>query len=232
LTGVNHILSHAESPFITYGDKIKYPLLALIVSGGHTNLMLYKSKFVFEKLSSTRDDAAGEVMDKAAKYLGLGYPGGPVLDKLYSMGDPGRFKFTIPKMSDGSNDFSFSGYKTAIIRYAEKENVIEGTEKFYDLISSFLDSITEYLMGKIIIAAKKYNVNAITVSGGVSRNSLLREKVNAFSEKSGIPAFTPHPDYCTDNATMVAWLGYEKFICFPDENYFDLYIDAFPRNTF
>lgn len=232
VVGVNHILSHAESPFITSGDKIEYPLLSLVVSGGHTTLFYFKSKFDFEIISATRDDAAGEVMDKVAKFFNLGYPGGPVIDRLYPKGDPNRFRFTIPRMSDGSNDFSFSGYKTAVLRTASLEKIREESKDMYDLLSSFLDSLTEYMILKIGSALKDHEVRSITISGGVSRNSLLRKKIKIFSEKNRIPLFLPEPEFCTDNASMIAWFGYEQYTSFPGRDYRDEFLDAYARTDF
>jgi N6-L-threonylcarbamoyladenine synthase len=232
LIGVNHILSHAESPFITGGDDIEYPLLSLVVSGGHTTLFYFKTKFDFEIVSATRDDAAGEVMDKVAKFLGLGYPGGPILDKLYEKGDPERFQFTIPKMSDGSDDFSFSGYKTAVLRRAASEGITKENKDMYDLISSFLNSVTDYLILKIRSGLNKFEVKSITVAGGVSKNSLLRKKLGVFSKEKNIPLYLPDSKYCTDNASMVAWMGYERFKTFPENDYENLYLDAYARKDF
>jgi len=232
IIGVNHILSHAESPFITDLNNIKYPLLSLVVSGGHTTLFYFRTKFDFKIVSATRDDAAGEVMDKVAKFLGLGYPGGPILDKLYEKGDPERFQFTIPKMSDGSDDFSFSGYKTAVLRRAASEGINKKNKDMYDLISSFLNSVTDYLILKIRSGLDRFEVKSITVAGGVSKNSLLRKKLRVFSKEKQIPLYLPDSKYCTDNASMVAWMGYERFKTFPDNDYGNLYLDAYARKDF
>lgn len=232
LVGVNHIQAHAESPFITYGELIEYPLLSLVVSGGHTTLFYFRSKFEFEIVSSTRDDAAGEVMDKVAKFLNLGYPGGPVLDVMYEKGDPEKFRFTIPRMSDGSEDFSFSGYKTAVLRLARSKEIKVKNRDMYDLISSFMNSITDYLLLKVESGLKKFDVKNITVAGGVSKNTLLRKKLENFSSEKKIPVFLPDEKFCTDNASMIAWIGYEQFKNFPRRDYRNLYIDAYARSDF
>ncbi len=232
LVGVDHIQAHIESPFITYGKKINYPLIALVVSGGHTSIFHQKSKFESDVLTTTRDDAAGEVMDKVAKFIGLEYPGGPVLDRLYPEGDNTKFRFTTPKMSDGSGDFSFSGYKTAAIRFFENNNIKPGTKDYSDLISSFMNSITDYLILKLTETCKKFEPKSIIIAGGVSRNSLLREKALSNLENEKRKVFLPEGEHCTDNATMVAWLGYEKFIQFPEKNYFDKYINSYSRSKF
>jgi N6-L-threonylcarbamoyladenine synthase len=232
LIGIDHIRAHIESPFITYGEEIRYPLVALVVSGGHTTIFHQNSKFESEMFVTTRDDAAGEVMDKVAKFLGLGYPGGPILDRMYPEGDPEKFSFTIPRMSDGSGDFSFSGYKTAALRLFQKHTMKKGDRDFNDLVSSFMNAVTDYLVLKLGDAIHKYNPESIIVAGGVSRNSLLREKVMSGFEKNGRRVFLPEGRYCTDNAAMVAWLGYEQFTQFPGDAYHDRLINSYSRSGF
>jgi len=232
LVGVDHIQAHIESPFITYGDEIDYPLLAMVVSGGHTTIFHQSSKFDTRVFASTRDDAAGEVMDKVAKFLGLGYPGGPILDRLYPEGDNKRFSFTVPRMSDGSGDFSFSGYKAAALRLAEKEGAREGMPVFNDLISSFMEAITGYLIRKLREGIEACDPRSIIISGGVSRNSLLRKKAVSELAVGGRKIFLPEPRYCTDNAAMIGWLGYEKYSAYPDSDYFDQTINSYSRSRF
>jgi N6-L-threonylcarbamoyladenine synthase len=232
---VDHISAHIESAFIE-NPEIEYPLIALVVSGGHTTLFYQKSKFETEIISKTRDDAVGEIMDKTAKFFGLGYPGGPILDSMYKGGDPNRFKFTFPRMSDGSNDFSFSGYKTAVIRHRhyEAKEIQPDQQIFKDLISSFLHSVVGYLLEKTRAAVEEKKVRSLIVSGGVSRNSLLRETFNKEfnSPTSSVKLYIPSPRFCTDNAAMIAWLGYEKYQTFPHFNYFDPYLNAYSRALF
>ncbi|MEN8222167.1 MAG: tRNA (adenosine(37)-N6)-threonylcarbamoyltransferase complex transferase subunit TsaD [Acidobacteriota bacterium] len=232
LVGVDHIQAHIESPFITHGEKIKYPLIALVVSGGHTTIFHQTSKFDTEVYVTTRDDAAGEIMDKVAKFLNLGYPGGPILDKLYPEGNNSRYKFTIPRMSDGSGDFSFSGYKSAALRLVENNNIKEGNPEFNDLISSFMNGVTDYLIMKLKEGIEVFDPESIIIAGGVSRNSLLREKAVLQLKKEGRNIFLPEAQYCTDNAAMIAWIGYEKFIRFPESNYFDKSINSYSRSKF
>ncbi len=228
---VDHIDAHIESPFITNPD-IEYPLLALVVSGGHTSIFYQEDKFSSELIAKTRDDAIGEVMDKVAKFFGLGYPGGPIIDRNYPKGRPGSFEFTFPRMSDGSNDLSFSGYKTAAINYAKDGDLKLNTQPFYDLCSSFLDSIIQYLLKHVREALPTRQVKSLLIAGGVSRNARLREVFRKAFGQSEIELYLPEPQYCTDNGTMVAWLGYEKFIRFPDENYFDYSQNVYSRATF
>ena len=231
LVPVDHIYAHIESAFINNPD-IQYPLIALVVSGGHASIFFQKSKFETEVISKTRDDAVGEVMDKVAKFFNLGYPGGPVIDRIYKDGNKNTFKFTFPRMSDGSNDFSFSGYKTAVLRHAKNQNIKTGTQDFKDLISSFLHSVVDYLLLKTKSAVEKYKVKSLIVAGGVSRNSLLREKCMREYENSQVKLYLAAPQYCTDNASMIAWLGYEKYIAFPSQNYFDQNLNAYSRAFF
>ena len=229
LVPVDHIFSHIESVFIDHPD-IAYPLVALVVSGGHTSLFFQKSKFDRQLISKTRDDAIGEILDKIAKFFGLGYPGGPVLDKMYHSGDPACFTFTLPRMSDGSNDFSFSGYKTAVLRLAKEKCILSESQLFTDLIASFLHSIVDYLLLKTTEAVDQYSAKSVIVAGGVSRNSLLRKKFQDVFNRKNIPIYLPLPEFCTDNASMVAWMGYETFNHYPDRNYFDYYLNAYSRS--
>jgi N6-L-threonylcarbamoyladenine synthase len=231
LVAVDHIAAHIEAPFISHA-RIAYPLLALVVSGGHTSLFYLEEKFNSRVIAKTRDDAAGEVLDKVAKYFGLGYPGGPLLDVLYEKGDPRRFQFTQPRMSDGGNDFSFSGYKSALLRQAKELDIQPGSKEFYDLLASFLSSLVDYLVGKTLEAAKSLPVRSLIVSGGVSRNSLLRRRFSEGCADLGLPLYLPEPRYCTDNGAMIAWLGYEKYLAYPNLNYYDLYLNSYSRALF
>jgi N6-L-threonylcarbamoyladenine synthase len=231
LVGVDHIQAHIEAAFITH-PGIRYPLLALVVSGGHTTLFLQEEKFSSRVLAKTRDDAAGEVMDKIAKHFGLGYPGGPLLDQVYGKGNPAAFSFTPPRMSDGGDDFSFSGYKAAALRLAQTHAIPAGSPAFFDLLSSFLNALVEYLVGKTLAAAVSTGARSLVVAGGVSRNRLLRARFSAECARRNLPLYLPEPAYCTDNASMIAWLGYEKFTAFPGADYSDLFLNAYARAPF
>ncbi len=234
LVMVDHIDAHIESPFIT-NRNIEYPMLSLIVSGGHTSIFYQVSKFQTTVISKTRDDAIGEVMDKVAKFFGLGYPGGPIIDQNYPKGNPDTYSFTFPRMSDGSDDLSFSGYKTAAINYAKNNKMEKNTQEFYDLCSSFLNSIVKYLLKKTKNTIKNINadnIQSLIIAGGVSRNSRLREAFKNEFESSNIKFYLPEPDYCTDNGSMVAWLGYEKHKAFPDKDYFDYSDNVYSRASF
>ncbi|MGD2087391.1 MAG: tRNA (adenosine(37)-N6)-threonylcarbamoyltransferase complex transferase subunit TsaD [Candidatus Aminicenantes bacterium] len=231
LVAVDHVLAHIESAFIDQ-PGIRYPLVALVVSGGHTTLFYQKSKFHIEVIAQTRDDAVGEVLDKVSKFYGLGYPGGPILDKLYKGGDPHRFSFTYPKMSDGSDDFSFSGYKTAAIRHSAGKDADPDHQDFKDLLASFLYSLVDYLLTKTQSAVENTKPKSLIVAGGVSRNSLLREKFTQAFTGGSTTLYLSSPRYCTDNAAMVAWLGYEKYHSFPNINYFDRKLNSYSRASF
>ncbi len=231
LVGVDHIYAHIESAFIDQ-PEIGYPLIALVVSGGHTSLFYQASKFEIQPLARTRDDAVGEVMDKIARFFNLGYPGGPIVDKMYQEGGASRFTFTQPRMSNGCEDFSFSGYKTAVIRHPAGQDRHTNPQAFRDLLSSFVYSLVDYLLSRTRAAVQRFKVKSIIVAGGVSRNSLLRRKFQEEFNKKDVKLYLPSPQYCTDNAAMVAWLGYEKFIHSPTSNYFDFSINSYSRALF
>ncbi len=231
VVAVDHIHAHMESAFIDAPD-IQYPVVSLVVSGGHTTLFYQQGKFAVEVLAKTRDDAIGEVLDKVAKYFALGYPGGPIIDKMVKGGDVKRFPFTFPRMSDGSGDFSFSGYKTAVIRRPEAKDMDTNSQEFKDLMASFLNSMVDYLLNKTRTGLEKTGATSLVVAGGVSRNTLLREKFSAAFLDSGVKLYLTAPVYCTDNAAMVAWLGYEKFKHYPSINYYDHHLNSYSRALF
>ena len=206
LVGVNHILAHLYAPELEY--SVQYPAIGLIVSGGHTSIYYVEGIMKYERLSRTRDDAAGEILDKIAKFLGLGYPGGPIIDKIAKEGNKERYRFSIPKMSDGSRDFSFSGIKSAALRIIRKE----GKElNIADFVASFQEIVVNYLVLNLFSFVREHNPRSIILAGGVSRNSRLRKMVEEESEKIGIKYYLPSPILCTDNAAMIAGLGYHYF---------------------
>ncbi len=219
IVGVNHIEGHifanllqtqiAQKKSIDYTEKVKPPFLALIVSGGHTDLILVKNWGNYKILGRTRDDAAGEVFDKIAKFLGLGYPGGPIIDKLAKKGNCKKINFPKPYMPD-SWDFSFSGLKTAVINYVGKHPNIKKSEHISDLCASFQQSCVDVLVRKTILACKKFNIKKIALGGGVSANSRLRCDFIKKCDEERIKLFMPPAIFCTDNAAMVASAGYFK----------------------
>jgi N6-L-threonylcarbamoyladenine synthase len=209
LVPVNHIEGHIFSAFIEH-PQIEFPVLALVVSGGHTSLIFSPERGTYQSIGRARDDAAGEALDKVAKFLGLGYPGGPIIDRLSKDGNPKCFAFSIPKISDGSLDFSFSGFKTAALRYIQQEGIqprrpgAKPTKIILDLITSYQQAIVETLLRQTQRAASRLNPRSILLVGGVACNSLLRR---TFTEAFDIPVYYPSPILTTDNAAMIAAAG-------------------------
>lgn len=223
LVPVNHIEGHIFSAFIENPD-IQYPLLALTVSGGHTSLIYASSPGVYRAIGRTRDDAAGEALDKIAKFLGLGYPGGPIIDRLAKDGDARRFAFSIPKISDGRLDFSFSGFKTAALRHIQESGIKprraggKVSRVILDLIASYQQAIIDTLILQARKAETQLQPRSILLVGGVSCNSLLRQTFKkVFEEESrrrtdgtSVRVYAPSPVYTTDNGAMIAAAGTPK----------------------
>lgn len=210
LIDVNHMHGHILAHFIDDEGKAKpqFPFICMTVSGGHTQLVLVRDYLDMEILGSTIDDAAGEAFDKAAKMLGFPYPGGPLIDKHAKLGDPKRFQFTKPRV-DGYN-FSFSGLKTAILYFLQKEvakdpDFIESNKN--DLCASIQHTIIEILMKQLKQVAKDYQVKELAIAGGVSANSGLRTALQETGKKLGWNVYIPRFEYCTDNAAMIAIAG-------------------------
>ena len=213
LIDVNHMQGHVMAHFIDEGKKMPtFPFLCLTVSGGHTQIVLVKSYFDMEVIGETLDDAAGEAFDKSAKILGLEYPGGPLIDKYANKGNPEAFKFTKPRVGD--LEFSFSGLKSNILQFIQRESKKNPDfikDNLYDLCASIQYTIISILLEKIDNAVKKTAITQIAIAGGVSANSGLR---NAFTERENTHkwcVFIPKFEYCTDNAAMIAISGYYKF---------------------
>ncbi len=214
VVGVNHMEGHLYSAFLE-DDKPEFPFIALVVSGGHTMLIHVREPFTHELLGQTRDDAAGEAFDKVAKLLGLGYPGGPVIDKMAKEGDPKAFKFPRAFMDGDSFEFSFSGIKTSVL-YLLKElkyDPDKPDEKLVrDICASFQAAVIDVLVAKAINAARKFGVKSIVVAGGVAANRGLRSALQASAESIGAKAFFPRPLYCTDNAAMIGIAAHFKYL--------------------
>lgn len=217
LVPVNHLEGHICSAFIEHGE-IAYPLLALVVSGGHTSLFLSTEPERYERVARTRDDAAGEALDKLAKFLGLGYPGGPIIDRVAPQGNPRHYRFSIPKISDGSLDFSFSGFKTAALRYIEQTGIRpyrsgqKASADMLDLVASYQQAIVETLVAQTRKAIRRHRPRSILLVGGVACNSLLRRTfTEVFDDQSeGCRVYYPSPILTTDNAAMIAAAGTPK----------------------
>ena len=215
LIAVNHMQAHVLAHFIREdGFEIpNFPFLALTISGGHTEIVKVTDFFDMEIIGKTTDDAVGEAFDKSAKILGLPYPGGPLVDKYAQMGNPKAFKFTKPKVS--GLDFSFSGLKTGILYFiqknvAENPNFIE--ENLNDICASVQFTIIEILMDKMKLAVAETGIKQVTIGGGVSANSGIRNAMEEAEKKYGWKTYIPKFEYTTDNAAMIGIVGYQKFL--------------------
>ena len=214
LIEVNHMQAHILAHFIKEENNTvpKFPFLAMTISGGHTQIVLVRDYFDMEILGETLDDAVGEAFDKSAKILGLPYPGGPLIDKNARLGNPKAFQFSKPRV-DGLN-FSFSGLKTGILYFIQREtkknpNFI--SENMNDICASIQHTIIEILMDKLKKAVKQTNVTHVAIGGGVSANSGIREALKKAEEKYGWTSYIPKFEYCTDNAAMIGIVGYLKY---------------------
>lgn len=211
LVGVNHLEAHLSAIFLEEKPP-KFPFLGLVVSGGHTSLLRMDGFGRYKRIGETRDDAAGEAFDKVAKLLGLGYPGGPIIDELSKRGNPKAIRFPRPFLSKNSFDFSFSGLKTAVVNYVKNHSrPLEGfsEEVIKDIVSSFQEAVVDVLVRKTIQAARAYGLKRIVLSGGVAANQRLRKKIIEESLGERLRIYLPSPLLCTDNAAMVGVVGYE-----------------------
>ena len=211
LVPVHHIRGHITANFLAHKD-LEPPFVCLVASGGHSHIVNVKSYTDFEVLGRTRDDAAGEAFDKIARVLGLGYPGGPLVDKLSKEGDPKAIAFPRVKMDKDSLDFSFSGVKTAVINYIHKLEQNGEEINRANVAASFQDAVTDALCEHTIEGAKRVGAKTVAIAGGVAANSNLREKMTKECEKYGISVVYPPPVLCTDNAAMIAAAGYYSFL--------------------
>ena len=215
LIAVNHMQGHVLAHFIDEENQQKppFPFLCLTISGGHTQIVKITDYFTMEVIGETLDDAVGEAFDKSAKILGLPYPGGPLIDKYAKLGNPLAFKFTKPKMAD--LNFSFSGLKTGILYFIQKKikenpNFIE--ENLHDICASIQFTIVEILFDKLKKAVKKTGINHVAIAGGVSANSEIRKVLKETETKYGWTTYIPKFEYTTDNAAMIAIVGYLKYL--------------------
>lgn len=211
LIGVHHIKGHVAANFLNHKD-LKPPFLCLIVSGGHTNLVLVKDYNEFSLIGKTRDDAAGEAFDKVARSVGLGYPGGPKIDAKAKEGDENAIPFPKAKVNDANYDFSFSGVKSAVLNYINQAKMRGEEIPVADLVASFQKSVVEVLAEHTIEAAKEYGIVDIVIAGGVAANSRLREEFDKRCKENGYHLYYPDMIYCTDNAAMIGAAAYYDYI--------------------
>ena len=198
--GIHHLEGHLLSPLLS-ARAPTFPFVALLVSGGHTQLMRVHEVGRYELLGETQDDAAGEAFDKTAKLLGLGYPGGPALSRLAESGRPGRHRLPRPMIASGDLDFSFSGLKTAVVTLLKKES----HPSHPDLARSFVDAVVDVLVAKCALAMERTGLTQLVVAGGVGANKQLRTALDAKGRASGFDVYYPEPELCTDNGAMIAF---------------------------
>ncbi|MCS7027400.1 MAG: tRNA (adenosine(37)-N6)-threonylcarbamoyltransferase complex transferase subunit TsaD [Bacteroidia bacterium] len=204
LIAVNHIQAHVLAHLIE-NPQIEYPFLCLLVSGGHTQIMWVKSPLEMQVVGQTLDDAAGEAFDKGAKMLGFSYPGGPLIDKYAQQGNPKFYTFPIANVPD--LNYSFSGLKTALLYYLQKQSSTFIQEHLADICASYQQAITQALLDKFILAIERYKPKAITLSGGVAANSYIRTRFIEVGRMLNLKTYIPKFEYCTDNAAMIAIAG-------------------------
>lgn len=211
LFGVNHIEGHICANYIQHKD-LKPPFISLVVSGGHTFIVHVKDYGIYEVIGQTRDDAAGEAYDKVARALGLGYPGGPKIDKLAKEGNPKAITFPKANFHEETLDFSFSGVKSAVLNYLNKCNMQNIEINKADVAASFQQAVVDVLKDNVLLTCKKKNIDTIAIAGGVASNSTLRETLINEAGKKGIKVLFPTPILCTDNAAMIGSAAYFNFI--------------------
>ena len=200
--GIHHLEGHLLSPLLS-SNAPRFPFVALLVSGGHTQLMRVEGVGRYELLGETQDDAAGEAFDKTAKLLGLGYPGGPALSQLAESGDPARFRLPRPMLHSGDLEFSFSGLKTAVLTLLKREAHDEKSRR--DLARGFVDAVVEVLVAKCALALERTGLTQLVVAGGVGANLQLRAALDAKGREAGFDVVYPEPALCTDNGAMIAF---------------------------
>lgn len=211
LVGVHHIEGHICANYIE-NLELEPPFMSLVVSGGHSHLVVVKDYGEYEIIGRTRDDAAGEAFDKVARAIGLGYPGGPKIDKISKEGNPDAISFPRAKVDENIYDFSFSGLKSAVLNYLNMAQMKGEEICVADVAASFQKAVTDVLVDHAITGAKQYGFTKLAIAGGVASNSSLRAAMTKACEKAGIQLYHPSPIYCTDNAAMIGVAGYYEYI--------------------
>jgi N6-L-threonylcarbamoyladenine synthase len=225
LIGVNHIEGHICANLIS-NRELEPPFLTLVVSGGHTHLVIVKEYGKYQVIGKTRDDAAGEAYDKVARSLGLGYPGGPLIDKIARDGDKKSVDFPRSMLEKDSFDFSFSGLKSAVLNYQNRMAMKNIEYKVEDVAASFQEAVIDVLVSKTVSAAKKYGIKKVTMAGGVASNSRLREVMNQASADNGFDFSYPPGILCTDNGAMIGCAAYYKYL---KGEFSDSTLNAYPN---
>ena len=210
LVGVHHIEGHVSANFIEHPD-LEPPFICLIVSGGHTHLVVVKDYGEFEIIGRTRDDAAGEAFDKVARAVGLGYPGGPKVDKTAKEGNKHAVEFPRAKVEGAPYDFSYSGLKSAVLNYINHAKMTGQEICVPDLVASFQNAVVESLVSRTVAAAKEYGYDKVAIAGGVASNSALRAEMKKACRKAHLSFYHPSPIYCTDNAAMIGVAAYYEY---------------------
>lgn len=211
LIGIHHIEGHISANYICHPD-LEPPFLCLVVSGGHSHLVLVKDYGDYEIIGRTRDDAAGEAFDKVARAIGLGYPGGPKIDALAPAGDKNAIAFPRASVENAPYDFSFSGVKSAVLNYINGCKMKGEEYSQEDIAASFQEAVVDVLVEHTMLAAKNYKISKIAMAGGVASNKGLREKMKMECEKRNYSLYYPEPIFCTDNAAMIGAAGYYEYI--------------------
>ena len=225
LVGVHHIQGHICANYIEH-KELEPPFMALVVSGGHTSIVDVTDYNRFEVLGRTRDDAAGEAFDKVARVLGLGYPGGPLIDEAAKKGNPHAVEFKRVYLEKDSLDFSFSGIKTGVLNYLNTQKLKGETVSVSDTAASFQLAVMEVIVAKAVMAAVRMKKDRIVLAGGVAANSLLRRMLKDACDRKGLELYYPSPVLCTDNAAMIGCAAYYKY---REGMVDDCYLDAYPN---
>ncbi len=228
LIGVNHLEGHIFANFLTHSE-LEPPFVALVVSGGHTSLVLVEEYNNFTLLGQTRDDAAGEAFDKIARVMQLPYPGGPHIDELAKKGNAGAIAFPRALTGQGSYEFSFSGLKSAVLNYLNNASQRDEEINYADVAASFQAAVTDVLVAKTLQAADNYCAGQVVLAGGVAANSRLKEQLSASCKDAGLKLFYPQPVLCTDNAAMIACRAYYQYLA---GRFADLHLNAVPSLKF